>query len=193
MKLLCLMVPCFLVLHFSPKPWLLLDNAKFPQVFGPVPQGHRKDCFVALPVCPASSQPSDRSSSSTRQCHWRGGDRGCYEVSSFLGEHAMSKFQMSLSPGFPPNQQNGFQGLTDLLSLQWSITCLNSPSALPDTDLILRPPRLYCSMVPTLPGSPCKNPGEEIASHHISQPTSTVELAKLQKKLGKKECTTVPL
>ena len=118
MKLLCLMVPCFLVLHFSPKPWLLLDNAKFPQVFGPVPQGHRKDCFVALPVCPASSQPSDRSSSSTRQCHWRGGDRGCYEVSSFLGEHAMSKFQMSLSPGFPPNQQNGFQGLTDLLSLQ---------------------------------------------------------------------------
>lgn len=74
------------------------NSSKFPQVFGPVPQGHRKDCFVALPVCPASSQPSDRSSSSTRQCHWRGGDRsistkhvkvwsqdrGCYEVSRFL-------------------------------------------------------------------------------------------------------------
>ena len=83
-KLLCSMVPCFLVLHFSPKPCLLLENAIFSQIFGPVPQGHRKDCFVALPVCPASSQPSDRSSSSTRQCHWRGGDRGCYEVFRFL-------------------------------------------------------------------------------------------------------------
>ena len=202
------MFPCFLVLHFSPKPWLLLGNAKFPPVFGPVPQGHRKDCFVALPVCPASSQPSDRSSSSTRQCHWRGGDRsistkhvkvwsqdrGCYEVSCFLLANMSCLKSTRLYHLDFLQISKRISGLTDLLSLQRSITCLNSPSALRDTDLILRPPRLYCSMVPTLPGSPCKTQVKRL--HHIASHNWHQLFAKVARKNSEKRmyrCTTIAM